>query len=160
MNQSTVDAYIKKVVAADWLPTDDAGGYRGEQLFRAMYASDHAYAPYSKFKVGCCILSDNLTLHMGCNVENCMYNGMSHAELTAITNMIIHQGPDAKITEMTIWTPTPLPTASCGGCRQLIREHALNLDVTIWSYCKDPEMPPLGMTIKELLPESFGPENL
>ncbi len=89
-----------------------------------------------------------------------MYNGMSHAELTAITNAIIHEGSDMQIMEMVVWTPTPEPCPSCGGCRQLIREHAASMEVKVWSFADDPCVAPLVMSIDELLPHSFGPENI
>lgn len=135
--------------------------WREALLRKAIEASNNAYCPYSKFHVGAALLTKKNGIYPGCNVENVMYNGMSHAELTAITAAIIGEGPDMEIVEMVIWTPTPEPCPSCGGCRQLIREHAASNDhVTIWSYCDDPTLSPLGMTVDELLPHSFGPENL
>lgn len=136
-------------------------GCRDAMLLIAINAANKAYCPYSKFHVGAAVLTIAGEIYGGCNVENVMYNGMSHAELTAITHAIVNEGPGMKISQMVIWTPTPEPCPSCGGCRQLIREHAASNDhVTIWSYCDDPMLSSLGMTVNELLPSSFGPENL
>ncbi len=156
------DKYIVSAVAANTIDDELDGpdfNLRIQQLRAAIHAAVNAYCPYSKFHVGAAILTANGGIFAGCNVENVMYNGMSHAELTAITNAIVHEGPEMRIAEMAIWTPTPVPTPSCGGCRQLIREHG-DPGTMIWSYCEDPTVPPLGMTVTELLPNSFGPESL
>ena len=140
---------------------DDCNSNRSVMLTTAIAVARNAYCPYSKFHVGAALITVTGDIYAGCNVENVMYNGMSHAELTAITNAIVHEGPDMRIMEMVIWTPTPDPTPSCGGCRQLLREHInSSSDTMIWSFCEDPTRPPLGMTVDELLPHSFGPENL
>ena len=140
---------------------NDCNGNRSSMLREAITAARNAYCPYSKFHVGAALITVLGDIYAGCNVENVMYNGMSHAELTAISNAIVCEGPDMRIMEMVIWTPTPEPCPSCGGCRQLLREHVnSSADTMIWSHCIDPTTPPLGMTVDELLPHSFGPENL
>ena len=156
------ERFVNQVKSNNLLPHNPTRTprFRAEMLQQAITAAQHAYCPYSKFHVGAALVTTAGWIYAGCNVENVMFNGMSHAELTAITAAICHQGSDMKIQEMTIWTPTPTPTPSCGGCRQLIREHAVNMDITIWSYCESPDIAPLGMTVSQLLPNSFGPENL
>jgi cytidine deaminase len=128
-------------------------------LSAAINAAKNAYCVYSKFMVGAAVVTTLGDVYAGCNVENCMYNGMSHAELTAISHAIVHEGPEMKIQEMVIWTPTEKPTASCGGCRQLIREHAIP-GAVVASFSMWPSKPPLILSLNELLPHSFGPENL
>jgi cytidine deaminase len=151
-----IENFIRKAIEAGTLPDSTN---RIDQLTEAIAVAEKAYAPYSKFKVGCVLVTSEDGFYLGCNVENVMYNGMSHAELTAITAAIVQEGPQMMIAEMTIWTPTDEPTPSCGGCRQLIREHALNTGIEIHSYCNDPSKY-LMMTVDELLPNSFGPECL
>ncbi len=138
----------------------DINGLRSQQLEAAIAAAQNAYCPYSKFHVGAGLLTVFANVYGGCNVENVMYNGMSHAELTAITSAIVHEGSDMRIMQMVVWTPTPEPCPSCGGCRQLIREHAASDEVIVWAFCQDPTVPPTGMNVKELLPKSFGPDNI
>lgn len=138
---------------------DDCNANLSAMLDAAIASAKNAYCPYSKFHVGAALITVLGDIYAGCNVENAMYNGMSHAELTAISNAIVHEGPDMRIMEMVIWTPTPIPIPSCGACRQLIREHA-DAGICIWSFCNDPTCPPLGLTVSELLPHSFGPEML
>jgi len=138
----------------------DINGLRAQQLETAIRAAKNAYCPYSKFHVGAALLTITSNIYGGCNVENVMYNGMSHAELTAISNAIVHEGSDILIMEMTVWTPTDEPRPCCGACRQLIREHAASDEVIVWVFCLDPTVPPEGMMVKELLPKSFGPDNI
>jgi len=154
--------YVEAVKKNGLLPMSERSTdeFREAQLNEAIMAALNAYCPYSAFHVGAALLTDSGRIFAGCNVENVMFNGMSHAELSAISAAITALGPKMKIQEMTIWTPTPTPTPSCGGCRQLIREHAENMDVTVWSYCDSPDIAPLGLTVNQLLPHSFGPENL
>lgn len=153
------DAFVSTALESGAL-ADDCNANRSAMLRSAINAARNAYCPYSRFHVGAALITVNADIYAGCNVENAMYNGMSHAELTAITNAILHEGPDMRIMEMVIWTPTPEPCPSCGGCRQLIREHAADPDTMIWSFGTDPTAAPLGLTVDQLLPNSFGPENL
>jgi cytidine deaminase len=46
---------------------------------RAQAAAEHAYAPYSQFKVGAALLFDDGTRVTGCNVENASYGLTSFA---------------------------------------------------------------------------------
>ena len=138
----------------------DVNDLRARQLETAIRAAKNAYCPYSKFHVGAALLTVTANIYGGCNVENVMYNGMSHAELTAISNAIVHEGSDILIMEMTVWTPTDEPCPCCGACRQLIREHAANDEVIVWAFCQDPAKMPVGMMVKDLLPKSFGPDNI
>lgn len=151
------DAFVSQALETGAL-VDDCNQNRSAMLRAAINAAKNAYCPYSRFHVGAALITVTADIYAGCNVENAMYNGMSHAELTAITAAITAEGPDMLIHEMVIWTPTPEPCPSCGGCRQLIREHCAGT-CKVWSFCDDPAVPPLGMTIDELLPHSFGPVN-
>ena len=158
--QIDTDKFVLKALSSGAF-VNDCNANRSAMLAAAINAAKNAYCPYSKFHVGAALLTVTGDIYAGCNVENAMYNGMSHAELTAISNAIVHEGNDMLIAEMVIWTQTPDPTPSCGGCRQLLREHiASRSESVIWSFCDDPTRPPLGMTVDELLPHSFGPENL
>jgi len=159
MKEIVLWSYISEALKAGNIPPEDEF-CRIILLRMAIKAAHNAYCPYSKFQVGAAMLTDRGAAYEGCNVENVMYNGMSHAELTAISHAIVKEGPGMKIVSMVIWTPTDIPTPSCGGCRQLIREHAECQSTMIWSYCKHPKVAPLGLTVEELLPNSFGPEML
>ncbi len=157
--RSDADIFVSAALASGAF-VDDYNANRSAMLRAAINAAKNAYCPYSKFHVGAALITVLGDIYAGCNVENAMYNGMSHAELTAISNAIVHEGPDIRIIEMVVYTPTSVPCPSCGGCRQLIREHANDSFTRVLSFCSDPLIPPLGTTVSELLPHSFGPENL
>ena len=141
-----------------------------DELFEAAKAArDRAYAPYSRFKVGAAIRARSGRIHVGCNVENAAYPVGSCAEAGAIAAMIAAgDGPAgtadrAAIAEILVlgWSDArPDATAlttPCGGCRQRIREFA-SAATTI--HVAGPEGPRRSFSLADLLPESFGPENL
>ncbi len=114
-----------------------------------------AHVPYSKFKVGAAILTEDNSVVVGCNVENAAYPQSQCAEATAIGNLI-SQG-FSKIKEVVVIGSGNLLCSPCGGCRQRLREFA-SLDVHIHMCNSEGHLK--TSTLKELLPDSFGPENL
>ena len=133
---------------------------RRELIRRALEQQPAAYAPYSGYQVAAAVLMDSGKIYTGVNVENASYpagicaerNAIFHAaacgerKIIAIAVVGGKQGDNRKIA-------TP-----CGICRQVMRE-----------FCDPKEMRVLlartaedykEMTLEELLPESFGPENL
>ena len=114
-----------------------------------------AYVPYSSFKVGVALLTENEKIIVGCNVENAAYPQSQCAEATAIGNLI-SQG-FSKIKEVVVIGSGNLLCSPCGGCRQRLREFA-SLDVHIHMCNSEGHLK--TSTLKELLPDSFGPENL
>ncbi|MBE2265683.1 MAG: cytidine deaminase [Flavobacteriales bacterium] len=89
------------------------------------YAS--AYAPYSSFAVGACIVDSEGGLHSGCNVENASYGLTICAERVAIGNAI-SSGRRGFVC-CVIVTDTAKPVAPCGACRQVLIEHSDSLVV-------------------------------
>ena len=114
-----------------------------------------AHVPYSKFKVGTAILTENNRVAVGCNVENAAYPQTQCAEASAIGNMI-SQG-DKVIVEVVVVGSGALLCSPCGGCRQRLREFA-SLKTPIHMCNLDGHQKTL--TLEDLLPVSFGPENL
>ena len=82
----------------------------------------HAYAPYSRFKVGAAIRATSGAVHVGCNVENVAYPEGTCAEAGAIAAMIA--AGDSRIAEICVIADSPDPVPPCGGCRQKIAEFA------------------------------------
>ena len=127
-----------------------------EKLFQAAKdVRDNAHVPYSKFKVGAAILDDNDNYHVGCNVENAAYPIGNCAEASAIAAMIASNG--TKIKAIAVTGYGNLLCTPCGGCRQRIREFA-SLEIPI-IVGNEKEIKRI-FTLSELVPSSFGPENL
>ena len=120
----------------------------------ARAASARAYCPYSKFPVGAAVLTENGEIFSGCNVENASYGLTICAERNAIFQAVA--AGRTTITAVVVYTPTSIPSAPCGACRQVINE--FGPDAEIISVCDGPEV--LRTTLGRLLPEAFGPRNL
>ena len=115
-----------------------------------------AYAPYSKFLVGAAVRDERGQIHGGCNIENASYPQGWCAETSAIAAMIMSGGH--AIAEMAVIGTGDMLCTPCGGCRQKIREFAKgNVKIHI---CGQDGKVKQTFTLDELLPASFGPENL
>ena len=127
-----------------------------ERLFKACKeVREQAHVPYSNFKVGAAFLTEDNNIITGCNVENAAYPQSQCAEASAIGNLI-SQGYKS-IKEVVVIGSGDLLSSPCGGCRQRIREFA-SLNVKIHMCNESGYMK--TSTLEELLPDSFGPENL
>lgn len=127
-----------------------------DELFEAAAAAmARAYVPYSRFSVGAAIRDEAGRVHAGCNVENAAYPVGACAEAGAISRMICEGG--TRIAEMLVIGQGDVLCTPCGGCRQRIREFA-GPDVAI--HIAGPEGVRRTFTLDELLPASFGPDNL
>ena len=126
------------------------------QMFEAATkVRERAHVPYSKFKVGAAILTENNHIVVGCNVENAAYPQSQCAEASAIGNMV-SQGYSI-IKEVLVIGSGDLLSSPCGACRQRIREFA-SLKTSIHMCNTKGHLK--TSTLQELLPDSFGPENL
>ena len=125
-------------------------------LFEAARAVQaKAYAPYSRFKVGAAIRTPKGSVFAGCNVENAAYPQGSCAETGAISAMIA--AGESRIAELVVLGEGEALATPCGGCRQRIREFAAG-ETPI--HVAGPEGLRRSFTLDELLPFSFGPDNL
>ncbi len=132
-----------------------------ELVEKAFEARNYAYAPYSKFKVGAALLCADGTIYKGCNVENASYPATNCAERTAIFHAVSEGRTDfeaiaivggrADVQEVPFCAP-------CGVCRQVMREFCdpKNFEIILAKSSSDYKV----YTLEELLPMSFGPENL
>lgn len=121
----------------------------------AIKVKEHAYAPYSKFPVGAAVLSSNGQIYCGCNVENAAYPVGSCAEASAISAMV--SAGQLQIEAIAVVGNGPELCTPCGACRQRIREFAI---ATTPIYVADDTAAYQRFTLEELLPQSFGPDNL
>jgi cytidine deaminase len=129
---------------------------RAELLKAAKAAAARAYCPYSRFTVGAAILTDRGEIYAGCNVENASYGLTICAERNAIFQAVSRSAAPLVIRAVLVYTPTPVPTAPCGACRQVINE--FGPDAAIVSVCDGPAT--TSHQLSELLPDAFGPRNL
>ena len=127
-----------------------------DKLFQAAKdVRDKAHVPYSKFKVGAAFLTEGNTIISGCNVENAAYPQSQCAEASAIGNLVANGFN--KIKEVVVIGSGDLLCSPCGGCRQRLREFS-SLNVNIHMCNTNGHIK--TSTLEELLPDSFGPENL
>lgn len=123
---------------------------RDQLLESARLAMQHAYAPYSHFKVGAALLTSNGELFAGCNVENASYGLSNCAERTAIFSAVAQSGPGLVIKAIAVVNDQGVPCSPCGACRQVIYEFGPEAIVIFQSANGWKERP-----ITELLPEGF-----
>jgi len=127
-----------------------------QELFDAAVAVQaNAHVPYSHFPVGAAVRSATGRLYVGCNVENAAYPQGLCAEASAIAAMV-SAGERELAVVLTVCDGDMLSTC-CGGCRQKIREFATPATVI---HTAGPEGVRRSYSMDELLPDSFGPENL
>ena len=126
-----------------------------ELLAAARAVQANAHAPYSRFPVGAALRTPSGAVFTGCNVENASYPLGTCAEAGAIAAMVA-AGEEAIDVILTVADGDRLATP-CGGCRQRIREFASPATVI---HVAGPDGVRKSYTIDELLPDSFGPENL
>ncbi len=126
-----------------------------EMVAAARQAMERAYAPYSRFQVGAVVRGEGGTLYAGCNVENAAYPQGWCAEASAIAAMVM--AGERRIVEAAVMGRGAELTTPCGGCRQKLREFAGD-DLPI--HICGPAGLRRTVTLGELLPLAFGPENL
>ncbi len=94
-----------------------------ERLLDVARAALHrAYAPYSRFHVGCAVLTENGNTYIGCNVENASYGLTICAERAAICAAVAAEGGRVRVAALAVVNRTNTPCAPCGACRQVIFE--------------------------------------
>ena len=118
----------------------------------AQAARKNAYAPYSHYDVGSALLTASGQVFTGCNVENAVYPMTLCAERTAMVKAI----SEGQREFITIAIATRNGGAPCGACRQVMREFAPHLRILL----ADDAGHIRQFTLDQLLPDSFGPENL
>lgn len=125
-----------------------------ETLLKMAYeVAERAYAPYSKFKVGAALLTEDGKVFTGCNVECASFGGTNCAERTAIFKAI-SEGYN-KFTTIAVVSQGQKFTYPCGICRQVLNEFAPDIDIVL-----DDHGTVKVINLKEMLPYSFGPTDL
>ena len=131
------------------------------ELIRLAYqARASAHAPYSGFRVGAALLTNSGKVYTGCNIENAAYSVAVCAERTALFKAV-SEGERSFAALAVVGSfegeVNAPPSAPCGICRQALVEFCpLDMPV-IMARTPDDR---IVMRLEELLPLSFGPENL
>lgn len=126
-----------------------------QMLDRARAARLNAYAPYSKFSVGACILTKKGNFYTGANWENAAFGAGTCAERCAISNCIAAGDHEIEAIAIT----ADYAAWPCGICRQALREFCVSTQMpVIVSGYQDNDY--TVRTLEELLPNSFGPDAL
>lgn len=145
----------------------------GDMIDCAMKARQYAYTPYSHFRVGAALLADGKepssgrVIITGCNIENAAYSPGNCAERTAVFKAISegyrHFHAIALVAGAEDMTEEALAdaeyyTSPCGMCRQVLREFVN--PASFYVIMAKSRTDYMVKTLDELLPMSFGPENL
>jgi len=117
---------------------------------RAREAAARAYAPYSKFQVGCALVTQAGGLFTGCNVENASYGLTICAERNAIFHAVASEGPQMRIASLAV-IALGHEFPPCGACRQVIAEFAVP-DAPV-CFLQNGLL--VAQTLAELLPSTF-----
>ena len=127
-----------------------------ELLNKAIEAMANAYAPYSNYHVGACVLCKDGRTFLGANIENASFGATNCAERTAIFATYANGYRKDDIEALAIVSDGKRVAAPCGICRQVLSE-LLNQDTPIiLSNGKDR----VDTNIKELLPMQFNGDDL
>lgn len=111
------------------------------------------YTPYSKFNVGCAVEMEDGSFYQGGNIEIVSYSPTICAERVAIFKAVSEGKREIK---KIVITGDNKDTFPCGVCRQVIREFAKNPEIIIANSKDDYKK----YTMEDILPHSFGPEEL
>ncbi|MBD5158786.1 MAG: cytidine deaminase [Ruminococcus sp.] len=120
----------------------------------AVRASEKSYSPYSKFKVGAVLLTEDGQIFTGCNIENASYSMTICAERTAIFKAVSSGFTDFKAIAIagSSGDDFSIPCVPCGACLQVLSE-----------FCNDDFMIVLSdgvHKLKDFLPNRFTKENI
>lgn len=122
----------------------------------AFAATQHAYVPYSHFKVGACVLVKDGTLIQGTNIENAAYGSTMCAERNAIYQAYCKGYRKEDIVALAIVGEGAPLISPCGACRQVLAELLDPLTPIVLGCRENYEV----TNMQELLPRAFTGENL
>ena len=126
-----------------------------EALYAAAFtAMEHAYAPYSQFRVGAALRSPDGAVSVGCNVENSAFPAGICAERSALAAAVAagHRAFDLLV----VVTEAREPTPPCGLCRQALVEFGTNLEIVSATTSGERAQ----WSLRDLLVQPFTPASL
>lgn len=130
-------------------------GYQ-DLLERAFKAMENAYAPYSNYHVGACVVTKDNKYFIGANIENASYSLTNCAERNAIFQAYSNGYRKNDIQAIAIVSDGKTLATPCGACRQVLVELLERDTPIILSNHKIEKI----TDIHELLPMSFTDEDL
>ena len=142
----------EKILSSLGLTRDGEDSFSDAELIRlAQESAKAAYCPYSDYQVGAALRSADGRIFTGCNVENASYGLTMCAERVALFKAVSEKAVSFDVLAVASRNAPWL----CGACRQALREFAPDLRVLVSSGDRTEER-----TLRDLLPDGFGPENL
>ena len=114
----------------------------------AVKAKEYAYSPYSGFKVGAALLTEDGMVFIGNNIENKSYGASNCAERTAIFKAVSEGKKN--IRKIAIASDSDDFTYPCGICRQVMAEFMLDGEIILGNG-KEIKVYP----VKDLIPNTF-----
>lgn len=117
-------------------------------LGTAREARQHAYAPYSKFRVGAAVLVEDGRVFAGCNVENSSFGLTVCAERNAVAAAVVAGGRPIAVAVVT----DDDHVGPCGACRQVLAEFDQDMTVVLADHDGGDVR---SVSLRELLPAAF-----
>jgi len=140
-------AGITRDTANSESPTD------AQLLTLAREAMQRSYSPYSRYKVGACLLSEDGRIFTGANIENASFGLTICAERSALAKAV---SEGVQVFTAIAIAAEGSPPWPCGACRQVLNEFAPGIRILVtWDQTKTDEA-----LLTALLPHSFGPKDL
>jgi cytidine deaminase len=125
-----------------------------ERLVAAAVAvRDHAYAPYSRFRVGAALLLPDGRVCSGCNVENASFGLAVCAERNAVAAAVASGA--RRFAALAVVTDLSPPASPCGACRQVLAEFG-DFPVILANVAGDRVV----TAVSRLLPDAFDGRSL
>lgn len=120
----------------------------------ATHAREQAFAPFSNFKVGAAIETQDGRVFMGCNIESASYGLTVCAERVALWKAVSEGAREFR--RIAVVVDTEQLTTPCGACRQLLWEFCGDAPVILANLRGDVQT----MRVSELLPRAFDAKQL
>lgn len=119
----------------------------------ARAAQQQAYCPYSHYRVGAALETEDGRIFVGCNVENASYGLTNCAERTAVFSAV--SAGARRFRRIVVATDSDPPGPPCGACRQVLAEFGAELEVESVGPAQSKRW-----RVGELLPDAFVKEML
>ena len=110
-------------------PAKTSAKEREELVRRAVNAKTHAYAPYSRFRVGAALLTEDGEMFEGCNVENSSYSLTICAERNAVFQAVM--SGKTLFRSIAIASDDHAFLPPCGACRQVLSEFSPSMEIIL-----------------------------